>query len=270
MCGVMWKVRRMLMMWAIPRVRRNLRQLALTLVLLAPMAAHAECQNATHMDQSFTLCEVRVGDDLRLFLRPSDEAPVFGNFRAIDDALSPAGKKLAFAMNGSMYHPDRRPVGLYVENGREVAPIVTREGPGNFGLLPNGVFCIQPDRFTLVESRAFAASPLRCEYAMQSGPMLVIDGAYHPRFLADSDSRLIRNGVGVSSDGARAVFAIANTPVSFFEFARFFREYLDLTQALFIDGSVSRLHAPALRRSDWGTLLGPIVGKVVDVDSSGQ
>jgi uncharacterized protein YigE (DUF2233 family) len=240
------------------------------LVLFAPLPAFAECENATHLEQSFTLCNVRAGDDLRLFLRPNDDAPVYGNFRAIDDALAREGKKLGFAMNGSMYHADRRPVGLYIEAGREYAPIVTRAGPGNFGLLPNGVFCIQPQRFTLVESRAFAAAPLRCDYAMQSGPMLVIDGAYHPRFLADSDSRLIRNGVGVSADGTRAVFVIANTPVSLYEFARFFREYLDLTQALYIDGSVSRLHAPSLRRSDWGTLLGPIVGKVVDAGSPAQ
>lgn len=242
----------------------------LALALLAPLPAAADCLNTTYLDQSFTLCEAGTSDDMRFFLRPDDGTPVYGNFRAIDDALARDGKKLAFAMNGSMYHTDRRPVGLYVEGGREMAPIVTREGPGNFGLLPNGVFCIQPQRFTLVESRAFAANPLRCDYAMQSGPMLVIDGAYHPRFLADSDSRLIRNGVGVSSDGARAVFVIANSPVSLYEFARFFREHLDLTQALYIDGSVSRLHAPSLRRSDWGTLLGPIVGKVVDVDSTGQ
>ena len=258
------------MMRTAPRTVSRLRQLARALALVAPLPAAADCQNAVHLDQSFTLCEVRADDDLRLFLRPGDGAPVYGNFRAIDDALAADGKRLAFAMNGGMYHPDRRPVGLYIEGGREFAPIVTREGPGNFGLLPNGVFCVQPDRFTLVESRAFAETPLRCDYAMQSGPMLVIDGAYHPRFLEGSESRLIRNGVGVSADGARAVFVIANTPVSLFEFARFFREHLDLSQALYIDGSVSRLHAPGLRRSDWGTLLGPIVGKVVDVGSAGQ
>ena len=242
---------------------------ALALWLLAS-PAFADCRTTTFQDQSFTVCEAAVGDDLRLFLRPAEDAPVYGNFRPIDEALAQDGKELAFAMNGAMYHPDRRPVGLFVQQGREVSPIVTREGPGNFGLLPNGVFCIEPARFTVIESRAFATAPLPCTYAMQSGPMLVIDGAYHPRFLPDSTSRLIRNGVGVSADGKRAVFVISDSPVNFYEFARFFRDELNLPQALYIDGSVSRLHAPALRRSDWGTLLGPIIGKVVDANAPTQ
>lgn len=242
---------------------------AVALVLLATPAA-AECRTTLFQDRAFTICEAQAGDDLRLFLRPSDGAPVYGNFRPIDEALARDGKVLAFAMNGAMYHPDRRPVGLFVQEGRELSPIVTREGPGNFGLLPNGVFCIEPARFTLIESRAFATAPLPCTYAMQSGPMLVIDGAYHPRFLPDSTSRLIRNGVGVSADGKRAVFVISDSPVSFYEFARFFRDELNLPQALYIDGSVSRLHAPALRRSDWGTQLGPIIGKVVDAAPPAQ
>jgi uncharacterized protein YigE (DUF2233 family) len=250
--------------------RIAIRALAVALTALGVNPALAECQTQSFQDRSFTACDVRVGDDLRLFLRPEGSATVYGNFRAIDDALAPQGQKLAFAMNGSMYHPDRRPVGLYIENGTEISSIVTREGPGNFGLLPNGVFCIEPARFTVIESRAFAAAPLDCVHALQSGPMLVIDGDFHPRFLPDSDSRLIRNGVGVSPDGQRAVFVIANTPVNFFEFARFFRDGLNLPQALYLDGSISRLHAPALRRSDWGTLLGPIIGKVVDATAPSQ
>ncbi len=226
-------------------------------------AAAAECTRTAYRDQSFTYCEAKATDDLRLFLFAED-TKVYGNFRNINDALAREGKKLAFAMNGSMYHPDRSPVGLYIEAGEEVSRIVTAEGPGNFGLLPNGVFCIEQNRFTLIESRRFDADRPDCHYAAQSGPMLIIDGDYHPRFLPDSESRLIRNGVGVSADGTRALFVIANTPVNFHEFARFFREYLAVPQALYIDGNVSRLHAPALRRSDWGTLLGPIVGKVVD------
>ena len=61
------------------------------------------------------------------------------------ETLRAQGDRLVFAMNAGMYHPDRRPVGLYVEDGAAGAPLVTRAGPGNFGMLPNGVFCIRDD-----------------------------------------------------------------------------------------------------------------------------
>ncbi len=92
--------------------------------------------------------------------------------------------------------------------------------------------------------------------------MLVIDGALHPRFLPDSTSRYVRNGVGTSADGRRVVFAISNRAVTFHEFGRLFRDALKLPQALYFDGNVSRLYAPSLNRSDAGFQLGPIIGVV--------
>ena len=93
--------------------------------------------------------------------------------------------------------------------------------------------------------------------------MLVIDGALHPKFLPASDSTYIRNGVGVSADGSRAVFAISNEAVNFHAFARLFRDELGLEDALYFDGNVSRLYAPELGRHDGGFPMGPIVGTVV-------
>jgi uncharacterized protein YigE (DUF2233 family) len=90
--------------------------------------------------------------------------------------------------------------------------------------------------------------------------MLVIDGALHPRFLADSDSLNIRNGVGVSADGRTAWFAISDRPVSFDAFARLFRDGLGVGQALYFDGKISRLYAPEIGRDDVGFPMGPIVG----------
>ncbi len=234
--------------------------LALAMVV-APMAVGAAtCRDATFDGASYTLCEVAATEDLRLFHAGPDGT--HGSFRNVDAALGAADQRLEFAMNAGMYHRDLAPVGLYVENGIEKAPLITRDGPGNFGLLPNGVFCIGAT-FRVIESRAFKAEQPECRFATQSGPMLVIGGKLHPRFLARSDSLYIRNGVGVSADGTRAVFAISNQAVNFHSFARLFRDELKLPDALYFDGNISRLYAPALDRHDGGFPMGPMVGTVV-------
>jgi uncharacterized protein YigE (DUF2233 family) len=230
------------------------------LSLVPAMAQAVECRDTTFDGASYTLCEVAATEDLRLFHSGPEGA--FGSFKAVDEALGAAGKALGFAMNAGMYHRDLAPVGLYVEDGVEVSGIVTSDGPGNFGLLPNGVFCIG-DGFRVIESRAFKKARPDCRYATQSGPMLVIGGKLHPKFLPGSDSHYVRNGVGVSEDGSRAVFAISNDEVNFHAFARLFRDELGLPDALYFDGNISRLYAPELNRHDGGFPMGPIVGTVV-------
>lgn len=241
-------------------MRRTALSLFAALWLAAPAAASA-CRAMAHDGQDYTVCEVQAGEDLRLFHTAPDGRP-YGSFARVDRALEGEGKRLVFAMNAGMYHPDRAPVGLLIEDGTTRAPLVTAAGPGNFGLLPNGVFCVGDGRFAVVETRVFAASGQACTHATQSGPMLVIGGRLHPRFLPDSDSRYVRNGVGVSADGSRAVFAISARPVTFHEFARLFRDGLGLPDALYFDGQISRLYAPEIGRNDWGFAMGPIVGLV--------
>ncbi len=225
------------------------------------LSAGTVCRDEIFEGVPFTVCRVQAGQDLRVFLTAPDGQP-YGSFARLAAELARRGERMVFAMNAGMFHPNQRPVGLYVENGEIHAPLMTRAGPGNFGMLPNGVFCILPQRFAVVESQRFAFAPLPCRAATQSGPMLVIDGALHPRFLPESTSALIRNGVGVTADGQTAFFAIANRPVTFYAFARFFRDYLGVPQALYLDGSLSRLYARELGRSDWGRPMGPIVALV--------
>ena len=229
--------------------------------LLAPMAASAsDCRDTRFDGASYTLCEVALGEDLRLFHSGADGA--YGSFNNLNAALEAEGQTLGFAMNAGMYHRDLAPVGLYVEDAQEQSGIVTSDGPGNFGLLPNGVFCIG-DSFRIIESRSFKKARPDCRFATQSGPMLVIDGELHPKLLPGSDSLYVRNGVGVTKDGSRAVFAISNDAVSFHAFARLFRDALGLSDALYFDGNISRLYAPGLGRHDAGFPMGPIVGTVV-------
>ncbi|HEY0145480.1 MAG TPA: phosphodiester glycosidase family protein, partial [Methylovirgula sp.] len=69
------------------------------------------------------------------------------------------------------------------------------------------------------------------------------------------------NGVGVH-DGHIVVFAISDDPVTFYQFATLFRDRLNCPNALFLDGSVSSLYAPAVGRDDALLPLGPIVGVI--------
>ena len=233
--------------------------IASSLALLAGAANAAECRDLHFEDISFTVCEADpASEQIRLFHSDPD-GKLFGTFDNAEASLN--GGAFAWAMNAGMYHPDRRPVGLYIEDGREVAGIVTREGPGNFGLLPNGVLCLNDTSAQVIESRQFKAEGTACRYATQSGPMLVIGGKLHSRFLPNSDSTNIRNGVGVTADGT-LIAAISNQPVNFHRFARLFRDVLKTPNALFMDGNISRLYGPGLKRHDIGFPMGPILGVV--------
>ncbi len=233
-------------------------------VFWAAQASAVTCEKVTYGQKRYTICEVdAANEDLRLFLK-DESGSVLGHFSSVNDALASEGKRLAFAMNAGMYHDDRSPVGHYVENGQEQMRVIANPGPGNFGLLPNGVFCIREGRADVFETLDFVDQSPDCAFATQSGPMLVIDGELHPRFLPDSTSRYVRNGVGTSSDGTRAVFAISDDYVTFHEFGSLFRDVLETPNALFLDGNISRMYERASNRSDVGFSLGPIVGVVED------
>jgi uncharacterized protein YigE (DUF2233 family) len=228
--------------------------------LLCASAACAEenCRKVNHLTDIYTVCTFDpVIDDIRLYAA-DDTAKPYGSFSALETSLWSERRFIRFAMNGGMYEEDQTPVGLYIENGRQQKSLDTGTGWGNFRLLPNGVFYIDAGKVGVMETHAFAASGLKPAYATQSGPMLVIDGALHPAFLADSNSLKVRNGVGVTSDG-KAVFAASDGAVRFYDFATLFRDALGCRNALFLDGSISSLYVPEWRRRDSSFPLGPII-----------
>lgn len=241
---------------------------ALVVLLLAvssgPGSAAPEpvCRPVTHEDARFVVCTADLRrQTLRLFWKAPDGAPYQSLSRLVDSA--PAGTILA-ATNAGMYDPDLSPVGLFVQDGKQVKAASTRDGEGNFNLKPNGVFYVARGRAGILETGAYLQRHPAAELATQSGPMLVIDGALHPQFSENGPSRKIRNGVGVR-DPHTVLFAISDEPVSFGTFARLFRDTLGCRNALFLDGSISSLYAPDIGRRDVAPRpLGPLIAIVAE------
>jgi uncharacterized protein YigE (DUF2233 family) len=227
----------------------------------APAETAYGCHSKAHAGQDFTVCTYDITNDIRLFHSDPAGQPYL-QFETLAREMDEQGKNLVFAMNGGMYHEDRRPVGFYRDTSGDQASVNTNDGPGNFHLKPNGVFWLTPTIAGVTESQSYLASNPNPTYATQSGPMLVIDGALHPDFNPDGTSRKRRNGVGVSDDGKTIRFAISDTAVTFHEFATLFRDVLNTPNALFLDGQVSRIYAPDISRNEFGVDMGPIVGVV--------
>ncbi|TLD70620.1 hypothetical protein FEM03_12225 [Phragmitibacter flavus] len=211
-----------------------------------------------------TVCKVDLRKEkLELFHRDDAGLPL-KSFDGLGAWLEAKGRVLSFAMNAGMYHGDFSAVGLYVADGRQVVPLNLEDAEGNFFLKPNGVFLISDKGARVVESAEYlkVREKERVKLATQSGPLLLRAGILHPMFNLESKSRLFRNGVGVKSPH-EVFFAISEEPVNFYEFATFFRDVLKCPDALFLDGTISSLYAPELKRNDKKMDLGPMIGIAV-------
>ncbi len=221
-----------------------------------PAAQRSWCRMQLFEGSRFTVCD-NEGGKLQLFAAAKDQAPL-RSFDDIAGKVDPA--KVAFAMNAGMFDQNGRPIGLaIVSPGQLIHRINLRDGPGNFQMKPNGVFEVNSlGRASVSASGSMGMDVVGVTLATQSGPMLVINGKLHPKIEPDGESRLIRNGVGVTADG-RALFVISQNAVSFGKLARFFRDSLHTPNALYFDGSVSSLWDPPDGRQDSHNQLGPIL-----------
>jgi len=237
--------------------RRLLLGLSILLVAGTPEEAVAkDCRMEAFHGTSYIVCSFDPSkDDLRIVWRGQDGRP-FRTFDALADALEGEGRSLRFAMNGGMYEEDLSPVGLHIENGKVLAKVNTKTVRGrpnqipNFYKKPNGVFYLGRNGAGVLTTEKFIARKPRARFATQSGPMLVIDGKIHPAFIANSKDLKPRNGV-CASRPTDVHFVMSRGSVSFYDFAKFFRDALRCDNALFLDGGwAPGLYAPELLRND--------------------
>ena len=246
---------------------RIVRRIAFLLAAAASLTAYdhsaladtGPCQSMELERAAYTICEVDLRKHtVRLYWNRSDGTP-YAYLSTLPRSLEGGTGRMLFATNAGMFDSNLKPVGLYVEQGRELVHANTKSGRGNFHMKPNGVFYISADRAVVAETQAFLKQRPQADLATQSGPMLVMDGRLHPRFNRGSTSLKLRSGVGVRADG-KVIFAISQEAVSFDSFARLFRDGQSCPNALFLDGgSVSSLYAPTLNRSGNVLPLGPML-----------
>ena len=239
---------------------RHIRFLIITLQILFIVGGAACGLMQKQKESAFTDLTIDPQQNQVEFCWSNADGEIFKSFQKVKDYVEKSGKKLRFAMNGGMYQEDQKPLGLFVQNGKTLAPINKREGSGNFYLKPSGVFGIRKDnRAFLVTTENFTDDG-RIKFATQSGPMLLTDGNINWQFKERSDNLNLRNGVCVLEDG-KIIFAISRREVNFYDFANHFRD-LGCRNALYLDGFVSRMYLPEKDLTDLGGEFGVIIAVV--------
>ena len=203
-------------------------------------------------------CVPMAQNGLQLLCTDEQKVP-FRDVKTLKSYLQNQQKQLVFAMNAGMYTPENLPKGLYIEQKQTLFPLDTAQtGFGNFYLQPNGVFAFDDTSAVILDTKTFEKQLKHYTYATQSGPLLVVNNQLNPVFTPSSNSGYIRNGVGITNDG-KIIFAISNQSVNFYTFALLFKERLQCSNALFLDGAISKMYAPDIQRMDLDGDLGPFV-----------
>lgn len=214
------------------------------------------CQSASFEGVSLTHC---IADPARHTISASLAPSSGANFGTIEGWAGGRNvTDIAFVMSGGTFGDDLKPIGYFVQDKDRLSELNrANSGDGNFFLKPNGVFFGTGGSWKVLGTNTFYSTVgKRPEFGTQSGPFLIINGEMHPEIQDNGPSRAIRNGVGVARDG-KAHFVISNDPMSFGQLARFFRDELEVPNALYLDGG-SALWDPATGRMDGGRV-GPLI-----------
>lgn len=187
---------------------------------------------------------------------PGNQSSAYGTLAEF--AKSVDASTIAFAMNGGAFSDDLSARGYLVSSGNRLSELDRGSGDGNFYMKPNGVFFGTGGRWSVLPTnRFFSTVRVRPQFGTQSGPMLLVGGELGAAISENGNSRAIRNAVGVDASG-KAHFVISGAPISFGQLARYFRDELSVSEALFLDANSSSLWDPASGRMDAGRT-GPIL-----------
>lgn len=220
-----------------------------------PSGTAVTCEVRTIAGARFTSCHIPRGALGALEIAPApDPSSRSWTIARLDSALRSSGRQLLMATNAGIFGPDGRPLGLLIANRHTVAALETSAGPppppggsvcdiANFYCPPGGVFFLRGDRAAVERTDVFRRDSVgqpAPRLATQSGPMLVERGALAREFPASWRRRLPRNAACVRDDGS-VVLALGEDQTQG-SFAAALRDSFSCRDALFLDGSISKLY----------------------------
>jgi len=133
-------------------------------------------------------------------------------------------------------------VGLFIQNFNESSSINLENGSGNFYLKPNGVLIVGKNNIEIIESTNYVSNPSPF-YAVQSGPLLIVNDTINKAFNPNSTNRNFRSGVGIyEKDNYRyIIYVTSSSPITFYEFASFLKSEFNCKFALSLESANSIL-----------------------------
>lgn len=197
-----------------------------------------------HRGQSFDLIIIKT------FSNPKLQVSFFDNEQKIPDVEVATLDTLSMFVTASIVDSSCNPLGLYINNGKEIHKLNSDSvGKGNFFLPENGILSIsEGNRFEILKSKAFK-SENDVRYAIQTGPLLVNYGKINPLFGINSTNKNMRCGVGifVKDTEEYIVFARPNVAINYYDFASLFLNEFHCTIALNLEsGSNATMHLPGM------------------------
>ncbi|MCQ9124503.1 phosphodiester glycosidase family protein [Rodentibacter caecimuris] len=151
--------------------------------------------------------------------------------------------QIKMLMNAGIYSKHNAPAGLWIENGQELTPLNNKRGKGNFHIQPNGVFALVGKRAYILTTKAYQQKQLKPTFAMQSGPMLLIEGKINRQFRAGLESYHKRNAVCLDKKNRLFFILTTSGKPNLYTFSQGLQK-IGCYHALYLDGTISNWYIP--------------------------
>lgn len=141
-----------------------------------------------------TQCQTFDASSIRMYWKDNKDVP----YRTFERLLK-TNKNIEFITGVGKFRGAFTSIGLFIENGQLLHPIKTVQNTKvNLEVQPCGVFQINSDGASIAPLQSKRAYK-NAIWAIQSGPMLLIDGRINAAL--PNRTKALRNGVGIKKDG---------------------------------------------------------------------